>query len=304
MTYLTQLFDYVASRYLARRGAQNRRADYPSVAVFAFDRIGHLVNLQGRYEGAELACCVEFLRSKGMLAGIAVDVGANVGNHALFFAQHFAQVVALEPNPRVFELLAINARLRTNVRPLNVGASDVAGEFSLNYDTSNWGGGQISEESRAGGQSLSVRVSVAKLDDLPELADQTIGLLKVDVEGHELRVLQGAESLIVRSRPVVLFEQQAEALNDGSSPAVEWLRTHGYESFFEIRSLPGVPRRWRFPGRMAVNGVLRLLLGERRRVVPVPRFESVPYPMIIAVPSPAGSATIRAAAASHGNAPG
>lgn len=244
-----------------------------------------MINLEGRYEGAELACCFEFLRTSGLMRDDAVDVGANIGNHALFFAEHFSNVIAIEPNPRLFELLEINARLRKNVSPLNVGASDVSTEMALSYDSSNWGGGQLMARDASDARAFTVPVSVRRLDDLVELAGRPIGLLKIDVEGHELRVLKGAEALVRRSQPVVLFEQHANDVNDGTSEVVDWLRVNGYRSFLEVRSLPGLPRSWRFPGRMMANGLLRLLLGERRRVVPIRRFERVFYPMIIALPS-------------------
>jgi FkbM family methyltransferase len=286
MNYLTQVLDYVASRYLTRRGAQHIAAGDPPVAVFAFDRIGHMINLEGRYEAAELDCTFAFLRAGGLIHGDAVDVGANIGNHSLYFAEHYANVVSLEPNPRLFELLEFNARLRRNIRPLNIGASDISKEMSLSYDSANWGGGQLWSQQPDASRAFTVPVNVQKLDDLPELADHPIGLLKIDVEGHEIRVLKGAATLIARSRPVILFEQHAHESKDGSSDVVDFLRSNGYQKFYEVRSLPSLPRTWRFPGRILLNGLLRLLVGERKHIVPVERFEQVFYPMVIAIAAP------------------
>jgi FkbM family methyltransferase len=286
MSYLTQVFDYLASRYLARRGVQHLKAGYRPVAVFAFDRIGHMINLGGRYESAELECAFKFLRESGLIQGDAVDVGANIGNHSLFFAEHYANVLSLEPNPRLFELLKVNADLRKNIRPLNIGASDVSKEMSLSYDSSNWGGGQLWPEQPDASRAFSVPVKVQRLDDLAEIADHPIGLLKIDVEGHEMRVLKGATTLIKRSRPVVLFEQHAHEAKGGSSEVVDFLKGNGYTLFYEVRSLPSLPRTWRFPGRMLVNGLIRLLFGERKHIVPIKRFEGVFYPMVIALPAP------------------
>ena len=286
MSYVTQVCDYIASRYLARRGAAHLEAGDPPAAVFAFDRIGHMINLEGRYEGAELECAFELLTKSGLIRGDAVDVGANIGNHSLFFAGHFANVVALEPNPRLFELLEINARLRKNIHPLNVGASDISREMSLGYDSANWGGGTLFPERPDASRAFNVPVKVQRLDDVVELADHPIGLLKIDVEGHELRVLMGAATLIARSRPVVLFEQHPHETENGSSRVVDWLRANGYKSFYEVRSLPSLPRTWKFQGRMALNGLLRLVFGARKHIVPVERFEAVFYPMVIAIPAP------------------
>jgi FkbM family methyltransferase len=228
MNPLTQVLDHLASRYLTRRGAQHLAAGDPPVAVFAFDRLGHMINLEGRYEGAELDCTFAFLRAGGLI-------------HK---------------------------------------------EMSLGYDSANWGGGQLWSQRPDASRAFTVPVNVQKLDDLPELADHPIGLLKIDVVGHELRVLKGAATLIARSRPVILFEQHAHESKDGSSEVVDFLKSNGYEKFYEVRSLPSLPRTWRFPGRILLNGLLRLLVGERKHIVPVERFESVFYPMVIALPAP------------------
>ncbi len=285
MTSLAQFFDGIASRHLARRAAQHLKAGAPPVAVFAFDRIGHAISLEGRDAATNLDCAFVFLREHNLIHGEAVDVGANIGNHALYFADHFTNVVALEPNPRVFELLEVNAKLRKNILPLKIGASDVTKAMSLSYDSSNSGAGRLWSQQPDASRAFTVPVRVARLDDLDEVADHPVGLLKIDVEGHELRVLKGAASMIARARPVVLFQQHPHEANAGSSAMVDWLRQNGYSQFYEVRLLPGLPRTWKFPGRAMLDGLLRVAAGERKRVVPVERFEAAFYPMVIALPS-------------------
>lgn len=283
MKFLAQILDYFASRYLAYRGLQHLQSGFPSIATFAFDHIGHEINLKGRYEAADLDIAFKFLRKTSLTKGDAVDVGANIGNHSLFFAEHFEHVVSLEPNPRVFELLCFNSKLRDNIQPLNIGASDVSGEMALSFDPGNWGHGHLVGGLRD--QSNSVSVLVKRLDELEELASLQVGLIKVDVEGHELRVLKGAIKLLTRFRPVVLFEQHSRDIFRGSSEVIDFLRAIGYERFLEVRSFPSLPRGWTFPGRKVINGLLRLIAGERKRVVPIRQFKKVFYPMIIALPN-------------------
>jgi FkbM family methyltransferase len=279
--FLVQVVDYAVSRYLARRGRQHLAEGAPVVAMFAFDHIGQEIGVGGRYAAADLECAFRFLAERGAILGVAVDVGANIGNHALFFAPRYEQVYALEPNPRVFELLEINARLVSNVVPIRLGASDRPGVLPLAYSPANWGAGNLGPA--AGDGSRTVQVEVKALDGMAELASLRIGLVKIDVEGHELQVLSGAVELLKRSRPVILFEQQPADISAGSSKVVDWLRTQGYQDFFEVRAYPALPRGWQFPGRMAINALLRLAAGERKRVVPIARFESAFYPMIIAL---------------------
>jgi len=284
--FITQVIDYLALRYLAYRGLQHLRSGFPPIASFAFDHIGHEINLKGRYEAADLDATVQFLRESGLLNGIAVDVGANIGNHSVFFARHFKRVLALEPNPRVFDLLSFNTEPHDNIQLLNIGASDMEGEQALSFDPENWGGAHLLAAGAAEQVSAtSVTVQLRTLDDLEELSSSRVGLLKVDVEGHELRVLKGAAKLLTRSHPVILFEQHADEIAQGSSAVVDWLRDNGYRQFLEVRSFPGVPRSWKMPGRKILNGLLRIVAGERKKVVLVERFEKVFYPMIIALPS-------------------
>jgi FkbM family methyltransferase len=283
MSAARTILDVLVLRYLSRRGWQHLQSGFPAIAVFAFDHIGHEVNVRGRYEGVDLDLVLEFLvRSNVSSSSTVVDVGANIGNHSLFFAVHFSRVIALEPNPRVFELLSFNARLSKKIVVLNMGASDVTGERNLAFTPANWGGGRLVDCVQ---DPTNVSVRVTRLDDLPQLTSLSLGLIKIDVEGHELSVLKGAAKLLSRWRPALLFEQREEDIVEGSSPAVDWLRRLNYTDFFEVRSSPSLPRGWSFSGRRAINGALRVVAGERKKVVQIKRFAKAFYPMIIALPA-------------------
>lgn len=121
-----RLSDLLARRfvfsYLYRRRDQ-LLARYPQMCCYALDTIAMHLSLDGRYEREEL----EFIltRFDGAIRGRTVlDVGANIGNHTLAFAERAARVVALEPHPVTFRLLELNVREADNVTPLNLGASD------------------------------------------------------------------------------------------------------------------------------------------------------------------------------------
>lgn len=282
MTFLVQALDYLASRYLDYRGLQHLQSGYPSIAGFAFDHIAHEINLKGRYEAADLDATFNFLGERLSITGMAIDVGANIGNHSLYFADHFKYVVSLEPNPRVFELLCFNSKLRDNIQPLNIGASDIDGETTLLFTPGNWGGGHLVDKDRD--RPDGIPVTLKRLDELDVLGSCSVGLIKIDVEGHELQVLKGAIKILLRSRPVILFEQQPADIAQGSSPAIDWLRSNGYTRYFEVQSYPGLPRHWAFPGRRVINGLIRMVAGEHKQIVPISQFKKAFYPMIIALP--------------------
>ncbi|WP_407276071.1 hypothetical protein [Halothiobacillus sp. DCM-1] len=75
--------------------------DYPQMAVYAFDEIGININNNGRYERQILEAAMDFLvNSIGIRTGVCFDVGANIGNHALYFDDFLAKFTALNQTPR------------------------------------------------------------------------------------------------------------------------------------------------------------------------------------------------------------
>lgn len=265
-----------ASRWLARRARSHRDDGLPPLAVFAFDHIGRAVTVWGRYERDELELLLDALRAHGLLdaGGLCLDIGANIGNHALFFAPHYTQVLAFEPNPRTFALLQLNAMLAANVRCFNVGLSDAAGQARLAVPADNVGMATL----QPGAPGSAVACELQRLDDLPELDGQRVALVKIDVEGHEAAALRGASRMLRRDRPVVVFEQAAEGLDaDGSSAAMQVLRDAGYGRWWTLEFLPA--GRWR-----ALNLLRRLLFGETHRLVECTRLERRFHSMVVALP--------------------
>ncbi len=170
-----------------------------------------------------------------------IDVGANIGNHALFFATHLParRVVAFEPIPETFEMLRRNIDLNNKshvvcAEALGVGHSNGAARISF-QDRANTGLTSLSMDAEG-----SIRI--IRLDDWFADFPHHIDLIKIDVEGFELNVLQGAQDLLKRHKPVVHMEiwrssrtavaSQALLADLGYSeptqiePSGNWLFTH------------------------------------------------------------------------------
>ncbi len=141
--------------------------------------------------------------------GTAVDVGANAGVYTYQMSRHFECVFAFEANP------AVTAHLRAwrpaNVHLVHEGLSDAAGEAVLRIPVQNdreltgwasFGSIPVSAE-----RYIEKRVPVASLDSY-EL--ERVALLKIDVEGHEVEVLRGAERTIASWRPTAIVEARDE----------------------------------------------------------------------------------------------
>lgn len=133
--------------------------------------------------------------------GTYVDVGANIGNHTLFFAKVMGQrVFAFEPFPANLKILKRNVELNglsKLVRVEGKAVSAVAGQGNLeNPNAANFGMVRLAE--------TGLPCKVVALDDV--LAKEDVAVLKVDVEGHEYDVLLGARETIRRARPYIVFE--------------------------------------------------------------------------------------------------
>lgn len=141
---------------------------------------------------------------------IAIDVGANVGYLAAWLAQRsdIGTVVAIEPNPRLVPVLERNLGSRGQV--IHAVATRHSGrrEFPVNAIDSSWSG----FENPSSMEFRLEQVPAVAVDDI--LNDGTqIGLLKVDVEGHEREVLAGASKTISTSSPVLVVEINQEQEN-------------------------------------------------------------------------------------------
>jgi FkbM family methyltransferase len=153
----------------------------------------------------------------------ALDIGANVGHYTLRMSElvgSAGRVIAFEPVPNTFALLAENVRLGAfpNVSLLNVAASD--GTKSVAIDIPQFAEG-MANYYRA---QLSDRPSALAILTLPVDAlglTQRIKLVKIDVEGHELAVLRGMRGLIERDHPVLIVET-------ASGEATDLLHAAGY----------------------------------------------------------------------------
>lgn len=146
---------------------------------------------------------LEILRGLVAPGAHVVDVGANTGNHTVFFAgpMRAASVTPIEPLPEAAEaLVAAVARNRlANVDLSRLGKAVGETPGRARVVTSGRGGlGATSLVPDADGD-----VVVARLD---EMLSGPVDFLKIDVEGMEMQVLAGAEALIGRARPAIFIE--------------------------------------------------------------------------------------------------
>ena len=122
LNFLTteQIFKIMRERY-------NRHLKkYPNLAGFTFDVLSLKVSLSGRFENDELITLEKEVFSKIDCSNSScLDIGANIGNHSIFFANFFHNVDCFEPQPDNYYLLKFNSRKLDNIRTFSFGSSDV-----------------------------------------------------------------------------------------------------------------------------------------------------------------------------------
>ncbi|GAB4205773.1 MAG: hypothetical protein Fur0019_08210 [Tibeticola sp.] len=165
----------------------------------------------GLHEVEEMAFVLHVLRPGEHF----LDVGANIGSYTVLAAAGAkARVTAVEPIPETFEKLQLNVslnQLESRVRSCLLGLSDREGvlRFSVGLDTVNH---VLSAEEDVPG----VDVSVTRLDDL--VRGDCPHVIKIDVEGHEFAVLQGAVNTISNERLMaVIMETNGSGQRFGRS---------------------------------------------------------------------------------------
>jgi FkbM family methyltransferase len=162
-----------------------------------------------------------------------VDIGANFGVLTLLMSKMVGPqgiVHAFEPNPTLVNILKTTfAGDRANnvtLHPMALGSSTA--EMELHVPSGNFGAASLVR--RGDRTSQVVVVPVRKLDDImlqeriPKLT-----FVKIDVEGFELDVLMGAEGLLRKFRPVVLFEANEWTPHDQVNSVVSYLRGYNYQ---------------------------------------------------------------------------
>jgi FkbM family methyltransferase len=169
----------------------------------------------------------------------AIDVGANIGNHTAFFSDWARRVVAIEPNPPVFERLTqfIDENHLSNVTPVQVALSDRDGELVLHAlrDRSHLA---TLEVEPGDVDTEPVTVPIERGDELLARLNATeIDFIKIDVEGHEREVLAGLAGTIATWRPVLTIELVAKTIEKYGSSAALGAAMPGYALYGTRTSL-------------------------------------------------------------------
>ena len=159
-----------------------------------------IVNGKTFYENSILKKLQSYIKENAVI----LDIGANIGNHSVYWAvkANAKRIYSFEPVQDTFKILKKNIEineLTDKVKIFNIGLSNekINGSIS-HYDPSNIGGTSIK-------QDLNGNLVLDKLDNI-EIEEGAIDFVKIDVEGHELEVFQGARETLTKYRPTIFVE--------------------------------------------------------------------------------------------------
>lgn len=174
--------------------------------------------LGGTYECEQTRLFREHLRP----GDTVLDVGAHVGYYSLLssvFVGDQGEVWAFEPNPQNAGFLRRHVELnrRGNVRVTQAAVAEAEGTARFDFGTGS-GTGYLAE-----GGALEVRT--VRLDDFCRDHGLRVSAVKIDVEGAEMAVLEGAAETIRRERPTIFLSTHGAEVH---RRCLAWLRERGY----------------------------------------------------------------------------
>jgi FkbM family methyltransferase len=196
------------------------------------DHIGAERLIMGeRYEEIYLQQLAHLIDVLNLKKGVAIDAGANIGNHSCWFASRFAHLLCFEPGKVAGLILEANL-LKTGTKNWQIfkyalGEENGYGKLAV-INEMNLGSSQVVNVSDSQSEFEVLRGDEALLRTNIEWDKTPLTLIKIDVEGGELSVLKGFKEAIEKYSPLICIEALDEAQ---WNMAREFLECCGYVFF-------------------------------------------------------------------------
>jgi FkbM family methyltransferase len=169
------------------------------------------IYLKGDFE-KDVRLAIENETKKGM---IVLDIGANVGGHTLDFAKNVGpqgKVYAFEPTDYAYKKLLTNCSLNPtfSIIPLQIGLTDHLNTALPEHISSSWDLTKNPKEANKLDFGFAHSIKNARQLSLDQWVDENqinqIDLVKIDVDGHETKVLRGAIQTLLKFKPKIILE--------------------------------------------------------------------------------------------------
>lgn len=163
----------------------------------------------------------------------SIDVGANKGRYTVALARLTRHVHAFEPYPSLAD--ALRRVARSNVSVHNEALSDKIGEAQLFVEFGSRGAPIVDLATlvrRTVHDEKPTEVRTVRTSTLDRFADNDVGFVKIDVEGHEVNVLSGGMQLLTRQKPTLLIEIEERHRHGSFDDVLGLLGPLGYRGFY------------------------------------------------------------------------
>ena len=228
----TTKISHIEGKFTLEYKLSNGKYLFLEVDPTDFRTAGFTILTYGNYEGVLERTILDLCAQ----SKVFFDVGANVGFYSIgsCLLNSNLTTYSFEPNSQVVQRLSLNVNLNLlsdRIRIFNFALSNSSGvsDFFIPSFTGT-SGGSFRDLHPEEGKAKRISVRTASLDNFPEVLSEP-SLIKIDVEGAELEVLYGADSLIKDCRPTLVIELLRKWLKPfGNSPqlVVEYLLNLGY----------------------------------------------------------------------------
>lgn len=185
------------------------------------DYIEWVLEQSGRFYEENMLTFIHQLR----LQGLYLDIGAFIGTHSVFFAGVCGQrVIAFEPSPAAYQALVANITFNVVV----VDARQLALSSKPGVCTIN-----TPKQKNKGSNYIIPGAGSCPMSTVDDEVKEPVVLIKIDVEGHELEVLKGAQNILYQYQPQLFIET-----TKNHQAVVDYLATFGYEQGQRFNATP------------------------------------------------------------------
>jgi FkbM family methyltransferase len=156
--------------------------------------------------------------------GIIIDVGANIGNHTVFFAKVLQkEVICVEPNPVTNQILTQNVGLNYLDDYVTIYEKPIGENLDDLYDSIDVSDVNLGMHKFIKTANETSKITGETIDNISK--DKEVALIKIDIDGGELSALKGASRTLREYKPVLVVEASNTLEKKG---LIEYLASYGY----------------------------------------------------------------------------
>jgi len=253
-----QIFELIKKRAIQNEG----------LLIYSNDTMGAYIIWEGVAEKKLLDIIIRNLNFDPKKYS-CLDVGANIGNHSVFFSKYFNKVISFEPQKEVFEVLKLNTSKKNNIVINNFGLSEFDQKnVIIKVPKTKRGMGSTSFNLN----DFDYYEEKIDLKNYDSLNNKEISLIKIDVEGSELNVIKGMVKSIKTYKPIICFEYNPfEGGNKRNNSIINVLEKLDYNEFYVMNT--HISNKL-IKGKSPIFRLIRLIL---KLVLPDPKNELIKF---------------------------